>query len=281
MSEQKKKAKPKTPDFKQMKLEIDDVIQREQQGKLTPAEKRKLTRNAKEHNLSLPDFLQTLRHLFEESAKPKPWLAEMPKIPTASDLKKKEQKEREAEKYFRGLAGRAWSGKLDEKEIAKLSYAVANDGAGIPVIGRKVFGEYAAARGQTLTQYVRCLLEINGFVRKTGVDDFDNETMTVEPVAHLARFPRFALDALEAGTVLTKEGKIALLTILGSQEREMAAQAAGRGFWPVETAFEIAKLWVTHFHTAVRMGEAVFAPKENALASHRGLETGTPPPFPR
>ena len=261
MRERKKDAKPKMPDFKKMKLEIDDLIQREQQGKLTPAEKRKLSRNAKEHNLSLPDFLQTLRHLVEESAKPKPRLAEMPKIPTASDLKKKEQKERDADQYFRSLAGRARSGKLVKKEIAKLSHAAANDGAGIPAIGKKVFGEDAASRGQTLTQYVRCLLEINGFVKKTG-KGFDSETMTVEPVAHLARFPRFALDALEAGSALTKEGKQVLLTIIGSQEREMAAQAAGRGVWPVATALEVAKLCVTHFDEAVRLVETVYADKK-------------------
>lgn len=258
MSDQKKKAKPKMPDFKKMKLEIDDLIQREQQGKLTPTQKRKLFRMAKEHNLSLPDFLQTLRRLSDEYAKPKPWLAEMSKIPTASDLMKKEQKEREADKYFRGLAGRARRGKLVKKEIEKLSHAAANDGAGIPTIGRKVFGEDAVSRGQTLTQYVRCLLEINGFVRKTGAAEFDSETMTVEPVAHLARFPRFALDALEAGTALSKDGKLALLNIIGSQESEMAAQAAGRGVWPVATALEVAKLYVTHFDEAVRMGESVF-----------------------
>ena len=262
MRERKNDAKPKTPDFEKMKLEIEDVIRREQQGKLTPAEKRKLSRKAKDHNLSLPDFLQTLRHLVEESANPKPRLAEMPKIPTASDLKKKEQKERDADKYFRSLAGRARCGKLVKKEIEKLSHAEANDGAGIPAIGRKVFGEVAASRGQTLTQYVRCLLEINGFVKKTGAADFDSETMTVEPVAHLARFPRFALDALEAGAALTKEGKLVLLTIIGSQEREMAAQAAGRGVWPIATALEVARLWVTHFDAAVRMVETVYADKK-------------------
>ena len=262
MSDQKKDAKPKTPDFKKMKLEIDDAIHREQQGTLTPAEKRRLSRKAKDHNQTLPEFLKSMRQLIEVSAEPKPRLAEMPRIPTASDLKKKEQEERDADKYFRGLAERARSGELNNKEIAKLTHAEANDGAGIPQIGRKVLEGYAASRDQTLAQYLGSLLAINDFVRKTSDEDFDYETMNVEPVAHIARFPRFVLDALGAGAALSKEGKQALLTIIGMQEREMAAQAAGHGTWPIETAFEVAKLCITHFSAAVRMGESVFAPKE-------------------
>lgn len=264
MSDQKYDAKPKMPDFKKLTSEINDAIQRERDGKLTPAERSNLSRMAKEHNQTLADFLKTMSRLGEEYAKPKPEFAGTPRIPTASDLKKKEQKERDAETYFRDLAARVWCGKLDKKEISKLSHAAANDGAGIPATGRQVLGEYAAARGETIIQYVRCLLEINGFVKKTGDDAFDSETMTVEPVAHLARFPRFALDALEAGSALTEEGKQALLTIVGSQERELTAQAAGRGLWPVETALEIAKIWITHFHAAVLAGESVFADKTKA-----------------
>ncbi len=260
----KRDCAPKTLDFKKLGAEINDLIQRGRDRKLTPAGKRKLSRMAKNHGQSLSDYLETVRRLSEEYAKPKPALAEMPRIPTASDIRKNERRERDSETYFRDLAGRARCGKLAEKEIAKLSHAAANDGAGIPATGRKVLGEHAAARGETLIQHVRCLLEINGFVKKTGEGDFDSETMDVEPVAHLARFPRFALDALEAGAALTKEGKLVLLTIIGSQEREMAAQAAGRGVWPVETALEIAKFWVTHFDAAVRSGDAAFADKTKA-----------------
>ena len=263
MSTRNMDAKPKPPDLKKLVSEINDLVQRGREGKLTPAEKCKLSRMAKDHGQSPSDFLETARRLSVEYAKSKPPLAEIPKIPTASALRKKEQKKRDAETYFRDLAGRARCGKLDEKEIVKLSHAAENDGAGIPAVGRQVLGEYATTRCETLVQHVRCLLEINGFVKKTGEDDFDSETMDVEPVAHLARFPRFALDALEAGTALTKEGKIALLTIIGSQERELTAQAAGRGRWPGATAFEIAKIWITHFNEAVCAGEAVFAEKTN------------------
>lgn len=259
MSDQNMDVKPQPPDFKKMEVGINDLIQREKQGALTRAEKTKWNRLAKEHGYSLPDYLKSLRQLIIESAKPKPCLAELPKIPTASDILKKEQKERDDERYFRDLVGRARRGKLDDKELVKLSQALANGGEGIPPTGMKVFGEYAASRGEALVQYVRCLLEINGFVKKTGEESFDSETMPVEPVAHLVRFPRFVLDALEAGTALTKEGKIALLTIIGSQERELTAQAAGRGVWPVETALEIAKIWITNFNAAVLAGEAVFA----------------------
>lgn len=257
-----KTSAPEKPDFKKMEADINDLIQQEKQGTLSQAIKTEWTRLAKDHGQSLPEYLKSMRNLILEFAKHKRRLADMPKITTASDLQNKEQKERNAEKYFRDLAQRAWCGKLDETEIAKLSHAAENDGTGIPSMGRKVLGAIAAARGETLSQYARCLLEINGFVRKTSEDDFDNETMAVEPVAHLACFPRFAVDALEAGSALSKEGKQALLTIIGTQEREMAAQAAGRGVWSVETALEIAKLWVTHFDAAVRSGEAVYADKK-------------------
>ena len=258
----KKDRKPIELDLKKMGLEITDAIQREQEGKLTPAERRKLTRMAKDRNQSLPDFLKSMRHLIEASAKPKPLLAEMPKIPTASDLKKKEQKKRADEMYFRDLADWARRGELNKKEIEKLSHAEANGGEGIPTLGRKVLEGCATPRGQTFSQYLRSLLAINDFVMKTGEDDFDCELMTAEDIDGFASLPNFVPDALGAGVSLCKGGKLALLTIIAKQENEMREQANSRGKWSRQTALDVAKVWITSFYTTVAHGEFVFSEKE-------------------
>jgi len=258
----KKDRKPIDPDLKKMGVEINDAIQREQEGKLTPTERRKLTRMAKDRNQSLPDFLKSMRHLIEVYAKPKPLLAEMPKIPTASDLKKKEQKKRADEKYFRDLVGWARSGELNNKEIEKLSHAAANGGEGIPALGKKVLEGCAAPRGQTLPQYLGSLLAINDFVRETGEDDFDSDLMTAEDADRYARLPNFVADALGAGVSLCKGGKLALLTIIAKQESEMREQANSRGKWSRQTAIDVAKVWITNFYTTVAHGESVFSDKE-------------------
>lgn len=260
--DEKKDCDPKTPDFKKMELELNDALQREQEGKLTPAERRKLTRMAKDRNQSLPDFLKYMRHLVEASAKPKPLLAEMPKIPTASDLKKKEQKERADEKYFRDLAGWARSGELNRKEIEMLSHAEANGGEGVPTLGKKVLVGCAASRGQTLPQYLGSLLAINDFVRKTGEDDFDSDLMTAEDADRYARLPNFVADALGAGVSLCKGGKLALLAIIAKQESEMREQSNSRGKWSRQTALDVAKVWITNFYATVAHGEIVFSDKE-------------------
>ena len=258
----KKDRKPIELDLKKMGLEINDAIQREQEGKLTQAERRKLTRMAKDRNQSLPDLLKSMRNLIEASAKPKPLLAEMPKIPTASDLKKKEQKKRADEMYFRDIADWARRGELNKKEIEKLSHAAANGGEGIPTLGRKVLEGCAIPRGQTLSQYLRSVLAINDFVMKTGEDDFDCELMTAEDIEDFASLPNFVPDALGAGVALCKGGKLALLTIIAKQENEMRDQANSRGKWSRQTAIDVAKVWITNFYTTVAHGEFVFSDKE-------------------
>lgn len=263
MSSVGKKARdPKTPDFKTLGVEITDAIQREQEGKLTPAERRNLTRMAKDRGQSLPEFLNVMQRLALESAKPKPWLKEAPEVSVSNNRIKTEQKTSSDEKYFRDLVGWANGGDLKKKEIEKLSHAAANGGEGIPAAGRKVLSGHAASRGQTLPQYLRCMLAINDFVRKTGEDDFDHEVMTADELDHYARLPNFVPDVLGAGVVLCKEGKLALLSIIASQESEMRAQANSRGNWPREAALDVAKVWITHFVTTIVHGEFVFSEKE-------------------
>ncbi len=249
-------------DCKKFAGEFEDLVQREQLGTLSKAEVKKWSGMAKKQGQSLPDYLNCMQNLMSLYAQPSPNFANMPRIQTTSERKKSEQAAGKIEESFRKLVGWAKSGELKSIENEKLKHAETNDGEGIPPIGRQVLEGYAASRGQTLPQYLRGLLEINGFIRKTAESEFDHELMTDEDLDYFARFPRFVLDVLGAGTVLSREGKLALMIIASQQEKEMRAQASGRGAWPIEAALEVAKVLIANWSAIIRTGESVFAEKE-------------------
>ena len=262
MSNKKRVLELSKQDYKTFAMEFEELVQREQAGKLSKAETRKWSGQAKVRGQTLPDYLKSMQNLMSLYAQPSPNFADMPKIPTTSELIKREQVEWKLAESFRKLVGWAKSGDLKTIEIKKLKHAETNDGEGIPPIGRQVLEGYASSRGQTLPQYIRSLLEINGFVRKTAEGDFDHELMTGEDLDYFARFPRFVLDVLGTGAALSREGKLALLLIAAQQEREMRAQASGSGAWPIKVALEVAKVIIANWSGIIRAGECVFSEKE-------------------
>jgi len=162
------------------------------------------------------------------------------------------------------LIRRAESGKLTIEEIKKLKIAVEQDGLHLSPEGRAAFEQYAASHGHTLQECLQFLLEINGFIRVTGEAEFDPDDNHAGMIDLCARIPMFIPEALaNRDATLTFEKKMVLVNIIVLQANEMKAQAKGLGKWPKETAFSVAKAWITRYSLLLQESEQVFA-KERA-----------------
>lgn len=171
------------------------------------------------------------------------------------------------------LIRRAASGKLTIEEIKKLKLAAERDGLHLSHEGRAAFEQYAASHGHTLQECLQFLLEINGFIRVTGEAEFDPDDNHAGMIDLCARIPMFIPEALtNRDATLTFEKKMVLVNIIVLQANEMKAQAKGLGKWPKETAFSVAKAWITRYSLLLQESERVFA-KERADVRSRLAST--------